>query len=55
MMTLPVKEGNLMMAKADALDALIEKDIINKETIINIGYTDWYREILVKEWGIENG
>ena len=55
MMTLPIKEGNLMMAKADALDALIEKDIINKETIINIGYTDWYREILVKEWGIENG
>lgn len=31
MMTLPVKEGNLMMAKVDALDALIEKDIINKE------------------------
>ena len=54
MMTLPIKEGNLMMAKADALDALIENDIINKETIINIGYTDWYREILVKEWGIEN-
>lgn len=54
MMTLPIKEGNLMMAKADALDALIENDIINKETIINIGHTDWYREILVKEWGIEN-
>lgn len=54
MMTLPIKEGNLMMAKADALDALIENDIVNEETIINIGYTDWYREILEKEWGIEN-
>lgn len=54
MMTLPIKEGNLMMAKADALDALIENDIINKETIINIGYTDWFSEILAKEWGIEN-
>jgi putative AlgH/UPF0301 family transcriptional regulator len=54
MMTLPIKEGNLMMAKADALDALIENDIVNEETIINIGYTDWYREILAKEWGIEN-
>ncbi|VTY17545.1 hypothetical protein [Streptococcus anginosus] len=54
MMTLPIKEGNLMMAKADALDALIENDIVNEETIINIGYTDWYRKILAKEWGIEN-
>lgn len=54
MMTLPIKEGNLMMAKADALDALIENDIINKETIINIGHTYWYREILAKKWGIEN-
>ena len=54
MMTLPIKEGNLMIAKADALDALIENEIINKETIINIGYTDWYGEILAKEWGIEN-
>lgn len=54
MMTLPIKEGNLMMAKADALDALIEKDIVNEETIITIGHTDWYREILAKEWGIEN-
>lgn len=54
MMTLPIKEGNLMMAKADALDALIENDIVGKETIIDIGYTDWYSEILINEWGIEN-
>lgn len=53
-MTLPIKDGNLMMAKADALDALIENDIVNKETIINIGNDDWYAEYLTNKWGIEN-
>ena len=54
MMTLPIKDGNLMMAKEDALDALIEKDIVNKETIINIGDDDWYAEQLANKWGIES-
>lgn len=54
MMTLPIKDGNLMMAKEDALDALIEKDIVNKETIINIGDDDWYAEQLANKWGMES-
>ncbi|NQM29323.1 hypothetical protein HO415_01295 [Streptococcus suis] len=54
MMTLPINEGNLMIAKADALDALIEKGIVNKETIINIGDDDWYAEQLANKWGIES-
>ncbi|HEP1278707.1 hypothetical protein [Streptococcus pyogenes] len=53
-MTLPIKYGNLMMAKADALDALIENDIVNKETIINIGNDDWYAEYLANKWEIEH-
>ncbi|HEL1731518.1 TPA: hypothetical protein TXT61_000517 [Streptococcus suis] len=54
MMTLPIKEGNLMMAKAEALDDLIEKGVISKETIINIGDENWYAEYLANKWGIEN-
>lgn len=52
-MTLPINEGNLMIAKAEALDALIDNDIVNKETIINIGDDDWYAEYLSNRWGIE--
>lgn len=48
MMTLPISEGNLMIAKAEALDDLIDKGVINKETIINIGDDNWYAEYLAK-------
>ncbi|HEL2382920.1 TPA: hypothetical protein TZS71_000660 [Streptococcus suis] len=54
MMTLPIIEGNLMMAKAEALDDLIENGVISKETIINIGAENWYAEYLANKWGIEN-
>lgn len=54
MMTLPISEGNLMIAKAEALDDLIDKGVIDKETIINIGDDNWYAEYLAKKWGIEN-
>lgn len=53
MMTLPISEGNLMMAKAEALDDLIDKGVIDKETIINTGDDDWYAEYLAEKWGIE--
>ncbi|WP_239104694.1 MazG-like family protein [Streptococcus dysgalactiae] len=51
-MTLPIKDGNLMMANAGSRDALIEHDIVNKETIINIGNDDWYAEYLANKWGL---
>ncbi|MBO4108076.1 hypothetical protein J5566_07755 [Streptococcus suis] len=53
-MTLPIKEGNLMMAKAEALDALIENNIVCKEQIIAIGNDDWFGDYLSNRWGIEN-
>ncbi|HEM6342182.1 TPA: hypothetical protein U2D03_001774, partial [Streptococcus suis] len=53
MMTLPIKYGNLMMAKAEALDDLIEKGIVDKQQIVEIGGIDWYGGYLANERGIE--
>lgn len=52
-MTLPIAEGNLMIAKSDALDALIEKRIVDKETIVNIADDDWFGDYLANKWGME--
>lgn len=41
MMTLPITEGNLMMAKAEALDILIDMNIVNRETVVNLASNDW--------------
>ncbi|HEL1931447.1 TPA: hypothetical protein TYI17_000672 [Streptococcus suis] len=53
MMTLPIKYRNLMMAKAEALDDLIEKGIVDKQQIVEISGIDWYGGYLANEWGIE--
>lgn len=52
-MTLPIKEGNDMLAKAEALDALLDSGTFNKETIVNIGDDDWYAERLARLWDLE--
>lgn len=48
--TLPVDYGNDMMAKADALDELIEQGVIDKETVLNVSKGTWFGERLEGLW-----
>ncbi|HEP1788337.1 TPA: hypothetical protein ACGPA6_002007 [Streptococcus suis] len=49
--TLPVGLGNFLLAKAEALDNLLEKELISKELILDSAEKEeWYVGILRNNW-----
>lgn len=47
---MPINETNMMIAKLEVLELLVEKGVIDKETALNIDNDSWCCAYLQDKW-----